>query len=483
MPSNRRSLLAASNADSGGPFDVYYLVVGGGGGGASGNTADEAGGGGGGGGVLTNYPSSPYEIETGIAYTVTVGAGGTGRTSTASNGANSVFDSFTAIGGGAGDDNRGLDGGSGGGSGADDTTDSAGSNATIGQGNSGGASQFLGEYGVAGGGGGAAADGSSAQRTDGSYMAMFQVTPSTADFAASPATKGIASNQPYSIPLPAMAISNEWMLMTLFGDANGGGLTTPSGWTALSNFTNLGNPDIYGGVFLRTGYVGGPVTVNDDINSRSVSYMCHRISGATSISAGEFSDSDNGRLAGDSTSNRCHVLTVAHEANSQRPSPTGFIANNQVIGSGYATSQRMGFDRSDTTSFIYAGDVGTAGNGGNGTSNSITGTAVTYAGGGGGGDASRTGSGSTGGSGGGGNGGGTSTAGQDGAANTGGGGGGSATNTISGAGNGGSGVVILRFDSAQFIASVTGTLAYSTATDGTDTVATFTGGTGTVTFA
>jgi hypothetical protein len=44
-------------------------------------------------------------------------------------------------------------------------------------------------------------------------------------------------------------------------------------------------------------------------------------------------------------------------------------------------------------------------------------------------------------------------------------------------------VVILRFDSARSIASTTGTLAYSTATDGADTVATFTSGTGTVTFA
>ena len=479
MPSNRRALLAASNA--GGPFDVYYLVVAGGGGAATGNTADEAGGGGGAGGLLTNYPSSPYEIETGTAYTVTVGAGGAGGTNSSTNGGNSVFDSFTATGGGAGDDNVGAFGGSGGGAGADDTTDSNGGNGTVGQGNDGGDSAFLGEYGVAGGGGGAGAAGSAGVRTDGSYMAMLQVTPSTADFNASTATKGIASNQPYSIPLPSGVGASDFVLMTLFGDANGGGLTTPAGWTALSNFTNLGDPDIYGGVFVYSGNPGTSVTVNDAINSRQVSYMCHRIV-ATSINAGEFSDSSNGQLAGDSTSNRCHTLTVAHEADSLRAMPTDFIANNSVTGSGFATSQRMGFDRSNTTDPIYAGDVGNAGDGGDGTSNSITGTAVTYAGGGGGGDASQTGSGSTGGTGGGGNGGGTSTAGQDGTANTGGGGGGSATNTT-GQGDGGSGVVILRFDSARSIASTTGTLAYSTATDGTDTVATFTSGTGTVTFA
>jgi len=252
--------------------------------------------------------------------------------------------------------------------------------------------------------------------------------------------------------------------------------------TALSNFTNLGDPDIYGGVFVYSGNPGTSVTVTDAINSRDVSYIATRISSASSVNTGEFSASSNGQLAGDSTSNRLHILTVAHEANSNRTLPSGFTLRSTVTGSSFATSQRMGTDPNNTIDPIYAGDVGNAGDGGNGTSNSITGTAVTYAGGGGGGDASQTGSGSTGGTGGGGNGGGTSTAGQDGTANTGGGGGGSATNTT-GQGDGGSGVVILRFDSARSIASTTGTLAYSTATDGADTVATFTSGTGTVTFA
>ena len=135
----------------------------------------------------------------------------------------------------------------------------------------------------------------------------------------------------------------------------------------------------------------------------------------------------------------------------------------------------------------------TGGNGGNGLQNNITGTNTYYAGGGGGGvhgDISSYTSGA-GGSGGGGNGaiqpsssGGA--AGSNAIANTGGGGGGGASyQTIGGfaGGTGGSGIVILRYPTAD-VASYTATgLTPTETTVGTDTVLSFTTvGTGTITF-
>ena len=128
------------------------------------------------------------------------------------------------------------------------------------------------------------------------------------------------------------------------------------------------------------------------------------------------------------------------------------------------------------------------GNGGNGLSNSITGSAVTYAGGGGGGQwlwaFSGTVTPGTGGTGGGGNAaGGSGGNGNAGTANTGGGGGGGSANhtagpsTING-GAGGSGIVILRYPAVYTISGLSG----STATDGTSKVTTFTTGTGNIQF-
>ena len=120
-----------------------------------------------------------------------------------------------------------------------------------------------------------------------------------------------------------------------------------------------------------------------------------------------------------------------------------------------------------------------AGAGGNGLSSSITGLAVTRAGGGGGGN--KDGAGASGGTGGGGTGGGNITnAGTAGTVNTGSGGGGCTNNAASGAG--GSGIVILRYATADATISVGAGLTSSSATDGSDTVVTFTAGTGTVSF-
>ena len=100
-----------------GVSSVEYLVVAGGGGGAG----QYQSGGGGAGGVLT---ATGYAVTFGSPITVTVGAGGTGgaQLSTGTQGANSVFGSITAIGGGFGGSSsatgNGGNGGSGGGAAA-----------------------------------------------------------------------------------------------------------------------------------------------------------------------------------------------------------------------------------------------------------------------------------------------------------------------------------------------------------------------------
>jgi hypothetical protein len=110
---------------------VEALVVAGGGGGGM-----YAGGGGGAGGVLYNATKSIAVT----AYTVTVGSGGSPATNNQTQGTsgnNSVFDTLTSIGGGAGgvQGKNPLNGGSGGGMAYDNTTQSTG---TAGQGNNGG---------------------------------------------------------------------------------------------------------------------------------------------------------------------------------------------------------------------------------------------------------------------------------------------------------------------------------------------------------
>ena len=72
------------------PSVVEYLIVAGGGSGGGGNNGS-FGGGGGAGGLLAGYAG----ITLGASYFVTVGAGGTApsATATGNNGSNSVFDS------------------------------------------------------------------------------------------------------------------------------------------------------------------------------------------------------------------------------------------------------------------------------------------------------------------------------------------------------------------------------------------------------
>ena len=82
-------------------FSVDYLVVAGGGGGGYGTGSTSRGAGGGGaGGLLT---ASSYLISASTPYSLSVGQGGAAGTSgNGVNGGDSVFDTFTAVGGGGG---------------------------------------------------------------------------------------------------------------------------------------------------------------------------------------------------------------------------------------------------------------------------------------------------------------------------------------------------------------------------------------------
>ena len=152
--------------------DVEYLVIAGGGGGAGGTAG---GGGGGAGGYRTG---TGFTLALGTAYSITVGAGGTGNptsdgvSASTTDGGDSIFSTITATGGGGGQGGHasspwagpGRDGGSGGGAryggaGGSGNTPST----TPSQGNDGGASTSAGSRGGGGGGGagGTGADGTS----------------------------------------------------------------------------------------------------------------------------------------------------------------------------------------------------------------------------------------------------------------------------------------------------------------------------------
>lgn len=169
---------ASTNFTPSATVTVGYLVVAGGGsgGGGGGNTAGGGGAGGlrssvtatGGGGSL----ESNLTLDLNTNYTVTVGAGGEGRTTqgTGNNGTNSVFATITSIGGGGGgaynnvtNGGPGNTGGSGGGAGSNGTGTGTSTNAagTINQGYSGGTA-ILGSPHGGGGGGGAGAVGTNA---------------------------------------------------------------------------------------------------------------------------------------------------------------------------------------------------------------------------------------------------------------------------------------------------------------------------------
>jgi len=143
---------------------------------------------------------------------------------------------------------------------------------------------------------------------------------------------------------------------------------------------------------------------------------------------------------------------------------------NQGYGGGAGATAGTGYGGGGGGGVGVAGTAysGGGGNGGNGLSSSITGSAVTRAGGGGAGSWTGEGGTASGGSGGGGTGATNVQAGGNATASTGSGGGGAGT----AAGNGADGLVIVRMATANYSGVTTG--SPSVATDGSDTVITFT---------
>jgi len=148
----------------GGTTSVEYIVVAGGGSGGSSKVSWGGGGGGGAGGYLSGTTSATQ----GTGYSATVGAGGVARAVSSNlagaNGGNSVFSSFTAIGGGGGGFGGGpgqsvaVAGGSGGGAGYSPDFGpywcyAGGAAGTAGQGNAGAGVPSCDGAGGAGGGG------------------------------------------------------------------------------------------------------------------------------------------------------------------------------------------------------------------------------------------------------------------------------------------------------------------------------------------
>ncbi len=154
-----------------GVTSVNYLVVAGGGAGGAGAGRDYGGGGGGAGGLLTGT----HTVVPTSSYTVTVGAGGIGTNSSSAgpSGSNSVFDSFTSIGGGGGGYavGSGSNGGSGGGSPGGSSNKGTG---TSGQGNNGSGGSH--SYNAAGGGGKGGAGGSASNSKAGNGGAGYDAT-------------------------------------------------------------------------------------------------------------------------------------------------------------------------------------------------------------------------------------------------------------------------------------------------------------------
>jgi hypothetical protein len=135
-------------------YSVDYLIAAGGGGGGGFNS----GAGGGAGGLIT---ASGLSLSPGTSYTVTIGAGGT---STPTNGTNSSFSGYVAIGGGLGASNSGgpTSPGSGGSGGGANYNGGGGGLGTAGQGNNGGSAVTGASNYPGSGGGGAGAIGGNA---------------------------------------------------------------------------------------------------------------------------------------------------------------------------------------------------------------------------------------------------------------------------------------------------------------------------------
>lgn len=231
-----------------------YLVVAGGGGGS-------AAGGGGAGGYRTSLGGTPLSL-TAQAYSITVGAGGTGNPGQApskgTNGSNSVFSSITSTGGGAGggangdgSNAAGNSGGSGGGAGYTNNSN-AGSG---GSGNSGGYSPVEGYAGgnrsamvgyAAGGGGGAGGVGGNASTLE--QGGNGGAGSNSASSFATATNTGI--NGYYAGGGGGGTSTAGYGLGGLGGGGNGGGYTTPSQTAVMQATAGFVNTGSGGGAML-----------------------------------------------------------------------------------------------------------------------------------------------------------------------------------------------------------------------------------------
>ena len=222
----------------------------------------------------------------------------------------------------------------------------------------------------------------------------------------------------------------------------------------------------------------GADSVFDSVTSKGGGYGGYFFGGSTASTGGNSGGSGGGGGMGLSAgvSTAGGIATPTGQGSDGGDGYRG-SGGGDYLGGGGGGSSAPGQDGS-------AGATSTGGFGGAGSSVSITGTALSYAGGGGG---SGSITGGAGGAGGGGTGTGNSYNGAtiNGTINTGGGGGGMlpyASGSLSG--SGGSGIVILRYPTADVSSfAVTGTLNTPTPSIvGTDSILQFTGGTGTITF-
>jgi hypothetical protein len=272
-------------------------------------------------------------------------------------------------------------------------------------------------YGVAAGNSSAKASGGNIVTTDGSYW--YHTFTSSGIF------------------VPNSALTCDYLVVAGGGGGSGsnggagsgggaGGYRTSIGGSALSLTANTVYQALVG-----AGGASGPVSLPGNAGINSV------FSSITSIGGGYGAGSGNGVVGGDGGSGGGGNGYTGGAGN-------GTVGQGNNGGAGNGTGP--GYGRGGGGGAGAGGGSGTTttgGNGGNGLSNSISGTSITYAGGGGGGVES-TGAAGTGGTGGGGAG--RNASGGNGGAgtpNTGGGGGGAGSGSIGGAG--GSGIIILRY--------------------------------------
>ncbi len=297
-----------------------------------------------------------------------------------------------------------------------------------------------------------------------------------------------AANETASALVPDIPLIVDYLVVaggggggTRFGGGGGaGGYRTNYGGTALTLTPSTDYIVTIGSGGAAGAVSGGPGTAgaNDGSNGQNSVFSTITSTGGGGGGAG---DQRNGLSGGSGGGGAGRFATTGGAGNTPSTSPSqgndGGDASGAQSGGAYVGAGGGGAGA--------AGNAGEAGGaGGNGSSNSITGSAQTYAGGGGGGTESGgiVGPGGTGGGGAGG----YNTTATSGTPNTGGGGGGGGYTGVSGSenalgGSGGSGVVILRYPNGYTITIGSG-LTGTTATDGSDKVTTFTAGTGTISF-